>query len=190
MIRVWYNLYTPHCGFTKSFNKGDECEIVETESGDWVREEGEWEWRGWVREVLRGSMWEWDSEWEHESLSSLCEREGEWEWRVRVRGVNFEKSPIWNRVLETRFPSLPRASTTLHLDHHVTYKLMVKGSAYKSSLKESISKWTPRGKKATLDLIRSWKPSLKNSVYKPKIESFRLEMLVSNIVSKQCLLTI
>ena len=27
----------------ETFGKGDECEIVETESGDWVREEGQWE---------------------------------------------------------------------------------------------------------------------------------------------------
>ena len=35
-----------------------------------------------------------------------------------------------------------------------------KGPAYKSSLRDSISKWVPRGKNATSDVIRPWKPSL------------------------------
>ena len=41
-----------------------------------------------------------------------------------------------------------------------TYKSMLKESAYKSSLRNSISKWTSRGKKATSDVIRPWKLSL------------------------------
>ena len=32
--------------------------------------------------------------------------------------------------------------------------------AYKSNLRDSISKWSPRGKNATSDKIRPWKPSL------------------------------
>ena len=68
MIKVWYNLCTPRCGFIKSFGKGDECEIVETESG-----EGEWEWRGCLRVETE---WEWLGEWERrESGEVLHESE-------------------------------------------------------------------------------------------------------------------
>ena len=68
MIKVWYNLCTPRCGFIKSFGKGDECEIVETESG-----EGEWEWRGCLRVETE---WEWLGEWERcESGEVLRESE-------------------------------------------------------------------------------------------------------------------
>ena len=39
---------------------------------------------------------------------------------------------------------------------------------YKSSPKDSISKWTPHGKNATLDGIRLWKSGLWDSIYRPK----------------------
>jgi len=34
------------------------------------------------------------------------------------------------------------------------------GLGYKSSLRYSISRWLPRGKNVTSDVIRPWKPSL------------------------------
>ena len=43
-----------------------------------------------------------------------------------------------------------------------------KGSACKSSLRDSISKWTTHGKNATLDMIRSWKLSFWDFIHSPK----------------------
>ena len=161
---------------------GDEC-------GDfrrrwWMWNSGDWEWRlserrGSVREVLKGSVWEWEGESERET--GLCEKEGEWEWRVTVRDVNFEKTLIWNRVLKTRFPGLPRDSTTSQLDWPVDTTWEIESER----LDFQVATW----KKTTLDLIRSWKPSLKDSVYKPKIDFFRLKILVNNILLNPCLLT-
>ena len=49
--------------------------------------------------------------------------------------------------------------------------------------------WKPRGPPAMSRLMRTSKPSLKDSIYSFKIESLRLEMLVSNIVNELDLLT-
>ena len=48
----------------------------------------------------------------------------------------------------------------------------------------------PRALHVEVCQLRSYKPSLKGSIYRPKIESLRLEMLINNIVSKPGLLTI
>ena len=48
----------------------------------------------------------------------------------------------------------------------------------------------PRALHVEFCQLRSYKPSLKGSSYRPKIESLRLEMLINNIVSKPGLLTI
>ena len=45
-------------------------------------------------------------------------------------------------------------------------------------------------KNANSDPIRTCKPSLKGSIYRPKIEPLRLELLINDIVSKLGLLTI
>ena len=100
---------------------------VETESVDFIKalytslwlyqifRRSWWMWnrlserRGWVR-VERVSesgaeVWEWERE------TGLCERKGEWEYLEW--GINFEKTLIWNRVLETRFPGLPRCHSQI-----------------------------------------------------------------------------
>ena len=59
----------------------------------------------------------------------------------------------------------------------------------KSSLKYSIFTWRPPGPPATSGLMKTSKPSLKDSIYGFKIEPLRLEMLVSSIVYKLDLLT-
>ena len=72
----------PCYGLIKSFGKGDACEIVETDSGDWewdwVREQwdgekGEWgrEWREWVTWISVRVRW-WVRAWG--CVSALCER--------------------------------------------------------------------------------------------------------------------
>jgi len=43
---------------------------------------------------------------------------------------------------------------------HVCKEAEYSGWAYKPSLRNSISKLSPHGKNATLDVIRPWKPSL------------------------------
>ena len=48
----------------------------------------------------------------------------------------------------------------------------------------------PREKNANLDPIRTGKSSLIGSIYRPKIEPLRLDLLVNDIVSKLDLLTI
>ena len=37
-----------------------------------------------------------------------------------------------------------------------------------SSLRDLISRWTPRGKSVNSNLIRTWKPTLKDLIYSPK----------------------
>ena len=103
----WRNLKlcTPCCGFIKSFGEGDECEIVEIE---W--ENSEWER---LRFSVRVRAWD--------CLLCVRERVSEsGECLICVRGVNFEKTPTWNRVLETRFPIFPRGPTTSHPNGHIT----------------------------------------------------------------------
>ena len=89
--------------------------------------------------------------------------------------VNFEKYPIWNRVSETRFPRFQP-------------EVQVEATS-KSSLKYSIFTWRPPRPPATSGLMKTSKPSLKDSIYGFKIEPLRLEMLVSSIVYKLDLLT-
>ena len=60
----------------------------------------------------------------------------------------------------------------------------------KSSLRDSIYKQIPREKNANSYLIRTYKQSPKGSIYRPKIEPLRLELLVNDIVSNLDLLTI
>ena len=50
--------------------------------------------------------------------------------------------------------------------------------------------WMPSGNAATSELIQAYKPSLKDSILKDKIESFKLEMLETYYVYKRSLLTI
>ena len=64
----------------ETFGEGDECEIVETESGDWVREEGQWERR---LKVLC------ESERVSESVRLVCVRKrvsesGELQWETLI----------------------------------------------------------------------------------------------------------
>ena len=106
-VEILSKLYTPRCGFIKSFVKGDECEI------DW-----------WEKRVSESGEGEWERRWSvrvrvSESVRLVCVRErvsesGDLEW-----GVNFEKTSIWNRVLKTWFPGLPRGSSTSQPDRHV-----------------------------------------------------------------------
>ena len=127
-------------------------------------------WRSGVRERC-AEAWEGEGD-------GLCGRNSECvaetvserEWLV-----NFEKYPIWNRVSETRFPRFQP-------------EVQVEATS-KSSLKYSIFTWRPPGPPATSGLMKTSKPSLKDSIYGFKIEPLRLEMLVSSIVYKLDLLT-
>ena len=91
------------------------------------------------------------------------------EWRLRARRYFKKKTSIWNQVLETRF-------------------LGVLGGCH-------VGNWVlktqfPGRPPARSNFIKTWKSSFKNSIYRPKIESLILEMLVNYIVSKSGLLTI
>ena len=154
----------------------------------WMWNSADWEWRlserkvserrGWVSERGWGAVWEWEGEWERESVCSVLER-----WWVRVESV----WSVWNA-------------------------LILKKPQLESSLRDSVSRfsmWTnhvrPRWPRhitwvsetqvpGVLHMefchIKLGKLSLKDSIYRLKIESLKLEMLVNNIVSELDLLTI
>ena len=142
-----------------------------------VRVEIEWEWRGCLRVETE---WEWLGEWErHENgevlyeservsergwESGLCESE-----RVSESGeALISRKPYMKSSLrDSVYKWLPHGSTTSHINCHVTYKSMHKWSAYKSSLRDSISKWTQCRKNSKSNMIRTWKPSLWDLIYKP-----------------------
>ena len=98
---------------------------------------------------------------------------GEWE-KKRMRG-RWGKNDFclfcW-RIRRGQSRSGSGTSTTLD-----TWKyLHRKCCTCKSSLKDSIFRWTLCEKSANLDLIRLWKLTLKNSIYSPK----------SNILDSKC----
>ena len=66
--------------------------------------------------------------------------------------------------LRLDFQGLPRRSARL-------------AYTWKSSLRDSISMSMPDGNFATSDVVEAYKPSLKDSILKPKIEFLRLETL-------------
>ena len=131
-----------------------------------------------VRWSVRGRGWwsVWQKQW-------VCGRNSEWErvYSLILKNILFETESqrlgfqIWNRVSETRFPRFQP-------------EVQVEATS-KSSLKYSIFTWRPPGPPATSGLMKTSKPSLKDSIYGFKIEPLRLEMLVSSIVYKLDLLT-
>ena len=160
---------------------------------DGVGEKGHWRmigevmddrwWRSGVRERC-AEAWEggrgWWSVWQKQWV---CGRNSEWErvYSLILKNILFETESqrlgfqIWNRVSETRFPRFQP-------------EVQVEATS-KSSLKYSIFTWRPPGPPATSGLMKTSKPSLKDSIYGFKIEPLRLEMLVSSIVYKLDLLT-
>ena len=160
---------------------------------DGVGEKGHWRmigevmddrwWRSGVRERC-AEAWEggrgWWSVWQKQWV---CGRNNEWErvYSLNLKNILFETESvrlgfqIWNRVSHTRFPRFQP-------------EVQVEATS-KSSLKYSIFTWRPPGPPATSGLMKTSKPSLKDSIYGFKIEPLRLEMLVSSIVYKLDLLT-
>ena len=119
------------CGFIKSFGESDECEIVETESGEWVR------------------------------VERVSESRGVWEFLVSLTyeiWISSMKSSLKDSV--SRW--LPREPATSFLGN----TKMLKDLVYKLSLRDLISRWTPCGKSIKSDLIRIWKSSIWDSIYK------------------------
>ena len=127
---------------------------------------------------------------ERELLGFLDEKQRD--PRSTLWGLKFSSCPnhvvacgpkIQNRVLETRFVN--RVSKTRftcgELARLTSINWLFKGRGENRVLET----WFPRGEKAKSESLRTWKPSLKGLVYKPKIEPFRLEMLVCNIVWKR-----
>ena len=91
---------------------------------EWERRERErvfvWGWRVVRMREAREWEWEWEGEWQRrESGESMWEWEGEWEWRevLRAERCLIRKNPIWNQVLETRFPGV------FHVDQPPTTSL-------------------------------------------------------------------
>ena len=71
---------------------------------------------------------------------------------------------------DVKFENPQLETESLTLDFRLEY-------TWKSSLRDSISMSMLDGNSATSDMVEAYKPSLKDSILKPKIESLRLEML-------------
>ena len=138
---------------------------------EWGEREVRWSVRGRERVMVcvAETVSVWQKQWVRESLL------------VKFENILFETESvrlgfqIWNRVSHTRFPRFQP-------------EVQVEATS-KSSLKYSIFTWRPPGPPATSGLMKTSKPSLKDSIYGFKIEPLRLEMLVSSIVYKLDLLT-
>ena len=152
--------------------------------------------RRWAREWLRLGRRGWEGEWVGAVVGDgdaerVREGEGEWGW-VRVsesvrlmresewvgdwKREQIQKYPITNRPSHTRFPG--------HAPHqgHVT-------PTWKSRLWWSIFRWLPPGNNATSDVTDNQNRLCESRFTRPKIDCHKVEMLLTQILSKPDLLT-
>ena len=153
-----------------------------------------------VWELLREILW-YESCWER-----LCESCWERRWskyslnpeRPRLDKTRWDMTKLDGKIDMTR-PDWPHLKIECLRLGFTFSKLSLRDSSFKVVYVAStwclrgtrVSKtWVPCAFHVEFCQLRSYKPSLKGSIYRPKIESLRLEMLINNIVSKPGLLII